>query len=191
MSDTAPLRQSTSASLPLRVADLPNRTGVDFTLTPDAEARAAIAERLDLQRLRKLTFTGKLRPDGHHDWQLEATLGATAVQSCVVTFAPVTTRLDVPVQRRFLRRMPEITDIEVEIPDDDIEPLGPVIDLGEIMEEALSLALPDYPRAEDADETALPGVITAGDEAAPAAEEPERQTPFANLSSLLNAKKDE
>ena len=184
MSDTAPLRESQSLTLPLRVADLPNRQGVDFRLSPDTEARAALAAQLDLPKLRKLTFSGTLRPEGHHDWRLEGVLGATAVQSCVVTSDPVTTRIDTPVLRRFLRRMPEIDEPEVEIPDDDsIEPLGPVIDPGAVMAEALTLALPDYPRAPGADLADLSGIVDSVD--APPAE---RQTPFADLSALIQGK---
>jgi hypothetical protein len=66
----------------------------------------------------------------------------------VISAEPVTTRIDTPVVRRFLREMPVPTEPEAEIPDDDtLEPLGPVIDPGAVMAEALALALPDYPRA--------------------------------------------
>jgi uncharacterized metal-binding protein YceD (DUF177 family) len=177
MTDTAPLRESTSSSFPIRVADLPNRSGIRFRLAPDSKSRANIAQQLEVLKLRKLTFIGSLRPDGFHDWVLEGTLGATAVQDCVVTGAPVTTRIDEPVLRRYLRQMPEIEGIEVAIPDDDsIEPLPPVIDLSAVMAEALALSLPDYPRVEGAVFDASASGLTEG--------EPERRNPFAALAAL-------
>jgi hypothetical protein len=44
--------------------------------------------------VRKLRFIGTLEPEGAQDWRLTADLGATVVQPCVVTLAPVTTRLE-------------------------------------------------------------------------------------------------
>lgn len=84
-----------------RVADLPARRGLDFSLTPDSAHREEIAQRLGLQGLRKLSFNGSLHPEGKRDWLLTADLGATVVQSCVVTLAPVVTRIDEAVSRRY------------------------------------------------------------------------------------------
>ena len=177
MSDTVPSRDSTSLSLALRVADLPNRDGISFRVLPDAKNRAELAEQLNIRKLRKLTFTGTLRPDGRYDWRLEGVLGATAVQDCVVTADPVTTRIDVPVVRKFVRQMPVLDEVEVEIPDDDtIDPLPPIIELGDVMAEALALALPDYPRLDGA---TLPESVQDSDGA-----EPERRNPFAILATL-------
>lgn len=135
-------------SAPIRVADLAARRATPFCHEPDAVARAAIAKAIGADRVRKLRFNGALHPEGKRGWRLEADLGATVVQPCVVTLAPVTTRIDQPVVRRYTDddTPPEG---ETEIPDDDtIEPLGAVIDPGAVMIEALLLALPLYPRAE-------------------------------------------
>tara|TARA_R110002073_G_scaffold70476_1_gene173983 strand:- start:17103 stop:17645 length:543 start_codon:yes stop_codon:yes gene_type:complete len=175
MSLSAAKRVSTTLSLPLRVADLPNRAGIDFQITPDAPSRKALADRLDLVHLRKLTFSGGLRPEGRHDWRLEGVLGATVVQTCVITQVPVTTRIDTPVTRLFLRKIPVIEAAETEMPDDDtVETLTPELDPGAVMAEALSIALPDYPRADGAripDAYSDPG-------------SDERPNPFAALAAL-------
>lgn len=177
MSDTAPNRETSSLSLPFRVADLPNRDGLTFRMAPDAENRKALAHELGLQKLRKLVFYGTLRPDGRHDWVLNGMLGATVVQDCVVTADPVTTRIDTAVVRRFLRRMPEATGVEAEIPDDDsLEPLGPIIDPGAVMAEVLALELPDYPRC--------PGAELNSAEFTPDGAAPLRRNPFSALASL-------
>jgi len=178
MTDAIMQRETSELTLPLRVADLPNREGVTFGVTPDAEGRSDLAEQLGIRKLRKLTFTGSLRPEGRFDWRLEGVLGATAIQDCVITGDPVTTRIDTPVVRLFLRRMPEVEGVEVEIPDDDtIESLGPVIDPGDVMAEALTLALPDYPRVPGASLESVPGLATES-------LEPERRNPFAALAAL-------
>jgi uncharacterized metal-binding protein YceD (DUF177 family) len=72
------------------------------------------------------------------------------VQPCVVTLAPVTTRIEEPVERRFRADLPEPPQgAEIEMPEDDaLEPLPETLDLGRVMTEALALAIPEYPRAE-------------------------------------------
>lgn len=173
-SDTPP-RESDALSLPFRVSEMSAKGGIGFHLAPSAAARAELAGDLGALKIRKLDFRGQLVPEGRHDWRLEARLGATVVQACVITAEPVTTRIDETVTRRFLRDMPVPTEIEAEIPaDDTLEPLGAVIDPGAVMAEALALALPDYPRIEGA---ALPE--SAGDDPGEA-----RPNPFAALAAL-------
>lgn len=173
-----------SASLPLRVADLPTRRPQPFHLRPGPEARARIIAELGVTGLRKLDFRGTLQAEGRHDWRLEGRLGATVVQPCVITAEPVTTRIDTDVLRRFLRDLPEPDGAEAEMPEDDtLEPLGPVIDPGAVMVEALAIALPDYPRAPGA-ELGEAGFAPPG--AAPIAGE--RRNPFAALAALKGLK---
>ncbi|SDX63168.1 YceD family protein [Roseicitreum antarcticum] len=177
---------------PLRVSGLAARKATQFTLEPDTMVRAAIAEDIGILRLRKLRFTGAITPAGRSDWLLEGELGATVVQECGVTLAPVTTRIDLPVRRTYVAQMPEPEGDEVEIPHDDtLEPLGPVIDPAAVALEALILALPMYPRAENlvdglenAGET---GTESTGVEAAPPGKPPLTDAavkPFAGLAGL-------
>ncbi|RKF17074.1 DUF177 domain-containing protein [Roseovarius spongiae] len=166
----------------LRINDLRQRRATQFSLVPDGTAREALTRALDILAIRKLRFEGALAPEGGRDWRLDGTLGATVVQPCVVTLEPVTTRIEVPVTRRFLADMPDAPqgEDEVEMPEDDtIEPLGATVDLGQIMAEALALALPDYPRA--------PGVELGETVVAPPGAEPLRDAdlkPFAGLAAL-------
>ena len=136
----------------LRVSDLPQRQETPIFLEPDAAARKAMASELGVSEVRKARLDGTLRPEGKSDWRLDATLGATVVQPCIVTLQPVTTRIDEPVSRRYLAAYEIDPDIdEMEMPEDDtIEPLGETIDLAALLQEALSLAIPLYPRAEEA-----------------------------------------
>lgn len=173
--------------LVLRVADLPQNSTTRFDLRPRAEALGALAAELDLLALRKLSFSGDLTASGTRDWELRATLGATVVQPCTVTLDPVTTRIDIPVRRLFVADWHEPEGAEVEMQgDDDSEPLGPEIDVTRIMTEALALALPLYPRKENADleqaNFTEPGKTAMTDEDA---------KPFAGLANLRDSLKKE
>jgi uncharacterized metal-binding protein YceD (DUF177 family) len=176
-------------STPLRVSDLSASRPNSFDLRPEALARAAIAASLDIVGLRKLRFHGSILADAGQDWRLEATLGATVVQPCVVTLAPVTTRLDLAVNRRYLVTPPEpvlTEDGEALMPEDDtIEPLGPVIDPAAVMIEALALNLSLYPRAAGAE---LDNAVFAGPGVAPMRDEDAR--PFAGLAGLRDVLSD-
>ena len=159
-----------------------------FRLEPNNDERAQIAEALDLLGLKKLRFEGHVVPDGSTDWTLQAKLGATVVQPCVVTLDPVTTRIDTDVTRRYVRDMPDVGDAsEVEMPEDDaLEALPETLDLSAVMAEALALALPDFPRAEGVEPIDIsvtePGKTPMTDEDA---------KPFAGLAALRDQLKDD
>lgn len=136
----------------IRVADLSQQVPTPFRIVPDADALKGLAAVLDLDGLRKLRFEGTIAAQGQRDWLLTGRLGATVVQPCVVTLAPVTTRVETDVRRVYVRDYVLPNGDEVEMPEDDeTEPLGREIDLGAVMTEALSLALPVYPRADAAE----------------------------------------
>lgn len=168
---------------PFRTAELPQNRPTRFAVAPGADARAGIADELGATSIRKLVFEGEIRPLGKHGFRMVATLGATVVQPCVVTLDPVTSRIDETIERSFVPEArldsPEAGS-EVEMPEDDsVEPLGPVIDPAAVMVEALSLAMPDFPRAEGA------GGIAA--ESRPEGAEPIREEEvraFAGLAAL-------
>lgn len=164
----------------LALARLPRSTDTEIEIVPDAHARERLSREMNLLSLRKLRFAGRLIPEGKRDWRLAAQLGATVVQSCVVTAEPVTTRLEEPVTRRYLADMPEPEGEEVEMPEDDtVEPLPATLDLAMVMAEALALALPPYPRAEGA---ALGSAQFAGPGVTPMTDEDAK--PLAGLAAL-------
>lgn len=167
------------------MSDLSSRRETAFDLQPDADARAALAAKLGLDGLRKLRFAGKIAPSGARGWTLTAELGATVVQPCVVTLDPVTTRIDEPVERRYLPA--DLLDqadpgSETEMPEDtSTDALGSVISAHDVMVESLMLALPQYPRANDAE---LGEAVFAEDGVAPLKDEDTK--PFAGLAALRN-----
>ncbi|MGJ8627764.1 MAG: YceD family protein [Sulfitobacter sp.] len=176
------MSRTSPSSTALRVADLSQNADNAFELRPDAETMRALAEALELSSLRKLSFVGRIVSMGKTDWQLEARLGATVVQPCVVTLEPVTTRIDTNVLRRFISDYSDPDEPEAEMPEDETsERLGQWIDPAVAMHEALALAVPDYPRKEDAELGQLvytkPGETPMTDEDA---------RPFAGLADLKN-----
>lgn len=165
-----------------RVGDLSPRKPVRFDLAPSEPVLEAIARDLGLIDLRKVRFRGTFVADGRNDWRFDGHLGATVVQPCSITLAPVTTRLEEDVTRRFLKDWPLAQEDgeEVEMPEDEtIDPLGDQIDLRVLATEALALALPPYPRAPGAElgnaTFAAPGVAPLQDK---------DTKPFAGLADL-------
>ena len=167
------------AATQLRLSELKRKT--TFDLAPDAPTRKAIADRLGILGVKKLTFKGALLPTGKADWTLDGRLGATVVQACVVTLDPVTTRIDEDTTRRYLAEMPDINDApDSEMPEDDTaEDMPETLDLAMVMEEALALALPPWPRAPGVEPVEIavsePGQTPLSDEDV---------KPFAALKSL-------
>lgn len=137
---------------PIRVARLRRDTPTEFTITPSPEDCDLLAGFLDISKLRKLRFFGRIEPGANGSWELRGHLGATVVQPCGVTLVPVTTRIEEEVVRRYVRDLPTPSETDVEMPEDaDTEQLGETIDPGAVMVEALALALPPFPRAEGAE----------------------------------------
>ena len=113
----------------------------------------ALARHLGISAVRELHFKGELRPHGRRDFDLEADLTATVVQPCVVTLAPVRTRIAEPVRRRYLDGLapPEARRGGNARGRHAKNRCPQVIDLGAVLTEALALALPLYPRAPGAE----------------------------------------
>jgi len=167
-------------SHPVRFADMPQRKVSRVRLVPDVGQLEALADRLDVDAFRKVLLDVELSPGPGRDWTLTGKLGATVVQPCRVTTEPVVTRIDEPVTRRYTPDLTTPEGEEVEMPEDDsLEPLPKVLDLGDVLEEALALLIPEFPRAEGAEDIDLtvqpPGAEPLSDEAV---------KPFAGLAAL-------
>lgn len=164
-----------------RSALVSGRKVLRFTFAPDAEARATIAQALDLLELPEFSFKGELVPQGRADVLLRADLAALVVQSCSITLAPVRSKLSDHVEVRFDHDYVEPSAEDWEIPADDTEALPETIDVAAIGIEALALALPLYPRARGVEFSeaafAAPGVEPI---------KSEDLKPFAGLAALAD-----
>jgi len=163
------------------ISSLSDTTPNKFEIAPDARARASFAAFLGILGIKKLRFSCDLQPQNHKDWRLDGMLGATVVQSCVITNEPVSTRIDITLKRLFLWNFDKRLDQPDDAfdGDDESEALGQEIDLTQVMAEALALHLPQYPRAHNAqlEQTtfAPPGITPMRDE---------DTKPFAGLAEL-------
>ncbi len=135
----------------VRLAELPSGQSYGFHAEPDSGENGAIARMLGVSKLRKLRLAGQIEQLDDGDWCLEAELGATVTQDCVVTLEPVVTRIDEPVTRKYVADAPDLSRVdEAEMDSDDsIEPIPAELDIGAVLIEELALALPPYPRVED------------------------------------------
>jgi len=166
-----------------RMADLATRKATRFDVSPDAQARSTLATALDISEIRKLRLHGEITPQGGKDWHLTATLGATVVQPCVVTLAPVVSRIDDPVTRTYVANFEEPDAAEAEMPEDDtVEPIPVTLDLEALLAEALSLALPPFPRVDGAE---LGTATYAAAGTTPMSDDDAK--PFAGLGALKSA----
>ena len=164
----------------IKISKLGGRVATSFELKPDAVALAEISTSLELSALRKLVFSGEISPQGSSDWELKGHLGATVVQPCVVTLEPVTTRIEEDVIRIYLANWSTPQETETEMTEDDsVEPLRDIIDLTALAAEVLALAIPQFPRAANAQlgefNITEPGAVPLSDESA---------KPFAGLAAL-------
>jgi uncharacterized metal-binding protein YceD (DUF177 family) len=163
-----------------RTGGLSPRKPTHFNYSPDAAARAELAQTLDLLGIRALSFTGSIAPSGRDEMTLTGTLAASVDQACVVTLAPVPARIEEEVRRRYVADFATPDGDEAEMPaDDTTEPMPEVIDLADVVTEALALALPLYPRAPGAE---LGEVVHAEPGVAPLTDADLK--PFAGLAGL-------
>lgn len=150
------MTQAESPDFPLShavaVADLRDGEPMDVTLRPDPAQSAAIAAYLGALGLSKVRLDARLTYQRDGSVALSGTIGASLTQACVVTFNPVKTRIDEPVERLYRRDIdtPE-EDHQMGEDEDGVDPLGTRIDLGAVLVEEIALAMPAFPRAEGAE----------------------------------------
>lgn len=136
----------------------------------DEAERAALAARFGLTAIGKLTATADLARAGA---EVTATgrIAAEVRQACVVTGAPVETRLDEPFALSF-RPLPGAAkpDEEIELGESELDVSfyeGGAIDLGEAAAETLALALDPYPRSPEAEAALQQAGVKSEEEAGP------------------------
>lgn len=142
-------------------------------IAADADQRAALARRFDLESLESLKADLSLSRDSHG---ILATGRFTArlAQHCIATGEPVPTEMDEALAIRFVAEPAHGEDAEIELDADDCDTMfhdGLAIDLGEAVAQSMGLALDPYPRSMHADDALKKaGVIseeTAKEEASP------------------------
>ncbi len=185
MSDAKPAARQGLPELDkeIRVSDLMRSPVTAFELPLSEAALAEVAKHLSVVAVRKFRFEGEISSGLDFGLRLSAKLGATVTLRCVVTLKEFNQRIDTDVRRVFLEENKEdgVTG-EIELAEDfdeDVEPISTHINIANIALEELSLNLPPFPRAPDANldtvDFAPPGVAPLDDAAS---------KPFAALAAL-------
>lgn len=167
-------------SHPVRL-DMLGERPLERNVAADEAERAALAARFDLLALDRLegTFSLSRQAPGV---LVSGTVVADVQQSCVVSGAPVKTRVTEPVSLRFVRQTPDDAE-EVELAGQDLDTLpleGEAIDLGVIAADSMALALPLFPRASEAELAEARRLLLSEEEAARLAAA--ANSPFAKLA---------
>lgn len=166
---------------PVRFSDIPKSKGMRFDITFSQNDLADVASILSALSVKKMRIQGKISPSAAKDWALSAKVGTTVSQTCVITLEPVQTRVDTQIDITYVSDYTldgddNVTEMKA---DETLEPLMDEIDLASIAIEAVALALPDYPKSQNAQLEATvfaePGVTPMSDE---------DTKPFASLASL-------
>ncbi len=167
--------------------------GILVQLTANPAQREALARRLRIPAVLSLAAQVRVVPDPAQDghFLLKGQFEAEVEQTCVVSLEPVRQRVSEGFERRFAPSAParpgpeaaedeaEWLDPEAEDPPDSLQ--DGVVDAGEVVTEALALALDPYPRKPGAGwpEGYRPDSETGG-----------TVSPFAALAKLKGGKKD-
>jgi uncharacterized metal-binding protein YceD (DUF177 family) len=183
---TFPAKPEFSRLLTVEGLDDEGRT---FRVEAEQGEREALARRFGLVSLDRLAAEGAIFPEANSGlFRLQARVIADVVQSCVVTLAPVASRLDVAFERLYgpdvENEWTDKDDSGRELflsPEEDLLPeplLGESVDVGEAVAEQLALELTPFPRAVGAVFEGLPGGSQEVSEGAKA------NGPFAALAEL-------
>ncbi len=139
-------------SRPVAVDRLPPGETV-HEISATAEERAALAQRFSLLALDRFEARVRLARLGGGLIRLEAELSADVVQECVVTLAPVASRVEDRFTLLFGEAQDEAAEVTLSGEAELVEPLaGGVIDIGEAVAQQLSLAIDPFPRAPGVEE---------------------------------------
>ncbi|QLC25583.1 DUF177 domain-containing protein [Parasphingopyxis algicola] len=135
----------------------------------DANERAALAERFDLQALPTLSARAEIRREGA-DIFARGEVYADVTQRCVVTGEPVTDRIEADFDLRFVPEDLPVGAEEIELSADECETMiytDGAIDLGEAAAQTMALALDPFPRSANAEAALRAAGVISEEEAGP------------------------
>ena len=161
----------------------------EFSYLPSTAKLKELSDFIEFRKITVESFKGTLTPT-NDGVDLSGMLIGQATQNCVISGAPVHTKLAHPIIRKYRR---DITEFEVDIAheenfDDTYDVLPANLELDDLLGESILLITPEYPKLPkylNEDEWS----ISAGDLAED--EENDRPNPFAELGEKLFGKKSE
>ena len=110
--------------------------------------RSNLAELLKVCSLTKLHFDGIIVQNSDQTYTFSANVNALVIQNCIVTLYPVKTSLNFGIKRHYSKNSPKTHSKKVitNILDNHLEFFGKTLNISDVIVEALSLEIPDYPR---------------------------------------------
>ena len=142
---------------------------------------------LDLRKIAKVTISGEISAEGSQNWLLNAKVGASITQACVVTTDDVNTRIDQDIVRHYfadLETHEENFSGEEDL-DADAEHIPDEINLLDITLETITLNINDFPRK---DGIVIEPVLSAPEGVKPLTDDAVK--PFAGLAGLRDKLKE-
>ena len=106
-------------------------------------------ECLKVEKLLNFSFKGRLIQPKKRTYELSASFKATVIQSCVISGKPIKTIIDEKIERFYSEEQVEnknAENVSLDINSKDVELIHKGLNIGAMAIEALSLAIPDYPR---------------------------------------------
>ena len=147
------------------------------------EEKSKLTNTLDIGKVISLSFESTLSQNRNENYRFLASVSAIIVQNCIITLAPVKTKLNFTVERHYCVRN-SVLNSKITIPNilkEEVEYLEKTLDVNEVIFEALSLEIPDYPRRKNAQ---FKGISVTQNGLKPL-EEPE-DNPFSALKDLIS-----
>jgi uncharacterized metal-binding protein YceD (DUF177 family) len=163
--------------------------GKTFALAATADECAHLAERFGVDAVRRLEATVSVRPMKGGSVVVEGEAEAALTQQCVVTLAPVETRVTATFSLVYAEETGEdetatVIDIDPDAPDLPDPIVDGMVDVGEAVAEQIALGIDPFPRAEGAEFHAPDADEAGGREADRPGGGP--GGPFADLAALKN-----
>jgi len=143
-------------SRPVEVADIPT-DGIEGCIEASPSERAALVSRLDLEALDALRLAYTVKPLNRGRFLLSGHWRAEVTQTCGVTLEPIAHQFDESISIEFWpqevwdRYIRDSGEIALD-PDEETPELvaNGIIDPGQLLEQLLIVALPQFPRRDNA-----------------------------------------
>jgi uncharacterized metal-binding protein YceD (DUF177 family) len=158
-----------------------------FSIKFDSKDMLDCQNLLDLRKISKVTISGEISAEGSQNWLLNAKVGASITQACVVTTDDVNTRIDQDIVRHYfadLETHEENFSGEEDL-DADAEHIPDEINLLDITLETITLNINDFPRK---DGIVIEPVLSAPEGVKPLTDDAVK--PFAGLAGLRDKLKE-
>jgi len=110
-----------------------------------------LGDLMQVTKISRFSFSGNILQTSSKKYKLSSTLKGSLIQKCVITSNPVKTILDTTIKRYYISAKSNCVpfDTESNVAFSELEFIENELDIGDIIIEALALAIPDYPKKQN------------------------------------------